>query len=146
MEIETHNLEETYQVAQDFLSKLKNNLDRATIVFLSGDLGAGKTAFTQGLAKTLGVTEEVTSPTFVIQKIYHLPVGQKFNKMIHIDCYRLENDRDWEVLNMDNILTDPTNLVVVEWPEKIDQLSTLEAVKIEFKFIDENTRIIKILP
>ncbi|HEY4483634.1 MAG TPA: tRNA (adenosine(37)-N6)-threonylcarbamoyltransferase complex ATPase subunit type 1 TsaE, partial [Candidatus Paceibacterota bacterium] len=70
----------------------------------------------------------------------------KFNKMIHIDCYRLENDRDWEVLNMDNILTDPTNLVVVEWPEKIDQLLTLEAVKIEFKFIDENTRIIKILP
>ncbi len=145
MEIETHNLIETHKVAQNFLLKLPENFKGATVIFLFGDLGAGKTAFTQGLAKALGVTEELTSPTFVIQKIYHLPQGQKFNNMIHIDCYRLESDRDWTVLNMDNILEDKANLVVIEWPEKIAKLSTIEALKIEFKFINEDTRIIKIL-
>jgi tRNA threonylcarbamoyladenosine biosynthesis protein TsaE len=90
----------------------------ATIVTLSGDLGAGKTTFAQGIAKALGVSEVVTSPTFVIEKIYQLE-NQKFQRLIHIDAYRLKGVHEVEVLGWNELIADPGNLIVVEWPEKV---------------------------
>ena len=77
MKVLSKNLEETNKVAKDFLNKLSPKADSATIVGLFGDLGSGKTTFTQALAKHLNVSEVVTSPTFVIEKIYLLNSGKK---------------------------------------------------------------------
>jgi len=87
MQHNVNNLQEAEKVAQDFALALSPNAEAATVVGLYGDLGAGKTFFTQVVAKTLGVEENIVSPTFVIEKIYEL-VGQKFSHLIHIDAYR----------------------------------------------------------
>lgn len=92
--------------------------DGACIVGLSGHLGAGKTSFTKLLAKELGITETVTSPTFVIMKIYEIPAGtSSFKRLVHIDAYRLEKRNELEALDFERISSDPHNLMIVEWPE-----------------------------
>jgi tRNA threonylcarbamoyladenosine biosynthesis protein TsaE len=93
----------------------------ATIVTLSGDLGAGKTTFVQGIATALGVEERVTSPTFVIVKIYDLH-DQAFRKLIHMDAYRLKGPQHLKVLGWEEMANDPQNLIFIEWPEKIGNL------------------------
>lgn len=103
---------------------------RAVLVALSGDLGAGKTAFTQALAAALGVEDRVTSPTFVLEKIYQLPPeaarragvpehGVFFTRLVHIDAYRLESAAELMPLGFDEIMQSNQNLVVMEWPEKV---------------------------
>ena len=91
----------------------------ATLVTLSGELGAGKTAFTKAVAKTFGVKEVVNSPTFVLEKVYKLPEGRSFKRLVHIDAYRLETGRDLAALGFDELMRDDGNLVFLEWPEKV---------------------------
>ena len=113
--------------------------NRATVVALRGDLGSGKTAFTKALAKELGITETVLSPTFVIMKCYRLHVtGYKF--LFHIDAYRLDSASELRSIGWDDILTDPKNLVVIEWPEKVKGLLPKDTQEIKFRFIDDKTR------
>src|SRR3989344_8238961 len=104
MEIISRSLAETEALALKLLEKLiqVGPRNEATVVGLSGDLGAGKTTFTQAVARALGIRERVTSPTFVIMKIYALPrkwqgfplpksKGNPFcswKRLVHIDCYR----------------------------------------------------------
>jgi len=105
--------------AAAFLKTLAPQADSATLVALSGELGAGKTAFTKAVAKALGVEEVVTSPTFVLEKIYALPEGSAFKRLIHIDAYRLDSGAELAPLGFDELMTDPGNLVFLEWPEKV---------------------------
>lgn len=93
----------------------------AAVLALSGDLGAGKTTFTQVLARALGVTEPVISPTFVIMKGYALEHAD-FDTLIHIDAYRLESPEELAVLGFARILAEPRTLVVLEWPERVREL------------------------
>ncbi len=97
----------------------------ATLVTLSGELGAGKTTFTQAVAKAVGIAEAVTSPTFVLEKIYELPAGQVFERLVHIDAYRLSGGEELSALGFSELMYDPGNLIVLEWPEKVaDTLPT----------------------
>lgn len=114
----------------------------ATVVALSGDLGAGKTTFTQSIGKALGIDETISSPTFVIQKNYDLR-GQRFERLIHIDAYRLKEDKELEVLRWADISRDSGNLILVEWPEKVLSLIPKDAMRIRFD-IDGDARIITI--
>lgn len=114
----------------------------ATIVALSGELGAGKTTFVQGIAAALGVTETVSSPTFVIEKVYTLE-GQPFEHLIHIDAYRLKGAEELRHLGWDEKAADPHNLILVEWPERVQELIPLHAIRIRFDF-DGDGRIITI--
>lgn len=91
----------------------------ATLVTLSGELGAGKTSFTQGIARTLGVTDAVTSPTFVLEKIYMLPENAPFRRFVHIDAYRLKSGAELGTLGFDEIMQDRDTLVCLEWPERV---------------------------
>ncbi|MCB9818860.1 tRNA (adenosine(37)-N6)-threonylcarbamoyltransferase complex ATPase subunit type 1 TsaE [Candidatus Nomurabacteria bacterium] len=93
--------------------------ESASVLALSGDLGAGKTTFTQYLAKELGVSEAITSPTFVIMKKYPLPNDAQFKHLVHIDAYRLESPEELLVLNFNTELHNKDNLVVIEWAEKV---------------------------
>jgi tRNA threonylcarbamoyladenosine biosynthesis protein TsaE len=138
MSILVRNTEELTKVAKDFLATLSPG-NTATVVALSGDLGAGKTAFTKALANLLGIVEIVTSPTFVIEKIYELK-GQSFTYLIHIDAYRIDRSEELRHLGFDQIVSSPENLIVIEWPERVQDIIPKNAKQISFKFIDETTR------
>ena len=123
-----------------FVSSLIPHTIGATIVALSGDLGAGKTTFVQGIARALGVTETVTSPTFVLEKIYPL-VDQSFARLIHIDAYRLNSADELHALGWDDIIADRENLVLVEWPEKVADAIPEYAIRIMIEGSGESREI-----
>ncbi|MCE9541672.1 tRNA (adenosine(37)-N6)-threonylcarbamoyltransferase complex ATPase subunit type 1 TsaE [Candidatus Kaiserbacteria bacterium] len=127
--------------AADFAVRLKRG-KAATVVALSGGLGAGKTAFTQVLARSLGVDETVASPTFVIQKVYQLPDtnGAGFKRLIHIDAHRIDKAHELEVLGWKEIAADPDNVIVVEWPEHAQKLIPADAYRVKIEYIDEFAR------
>lgn len=98
----------------------------ATIIALRGDLGAGKTTFTQSLARELGITDTVQSPTYVLMKSYPLSfknpypgIEGRFDTLVHIDAYRLEKPEEFLALKPEQFLGNPKCLVVVEWPERL---------------------------
>lgn len=139
----TNSEEENLKIAEDFLSKLSTKESSATVVGLYGDLGAGKTTFTKAIAEVFKIDETITSPTFVIEKIYEL-VDQKFSHLIHIDAYRLEIEDELVSLGWKEIISNPKNIIFVEWPEKVSGIMP-EHIKISFKSLEnENSREIDI--
>lgn len=132
------HIEELNKVAEEFLREL-NTEEHAVVVGLSGDLGAGKTAFVKEVAKILGIDMEVTSPTFVIQKNYDIDF-HGFKTLIHIDAYRLESGGEMKPLKFNETLKDGKNLILIEWPEKIASVLPKGMRKIAFETIDETTR------
>ena len=136
----TVDAKELAQDAARFARRITPRQDSATVITLSGDLGAGKTSFAQAFAKALGVEEVVTSPTFVIEKIYRLE-EQRFARLIHIDAYRLDDPHELEPLGFDELLRDPGNLILIEWPEKAGSLVPEYAVKIRFDIVGEKRTI-----
>jgi tRNA threonylcarbamoyladenosine biosynthesis protein TsaE len=134
------SLEDTKNIATSFLQNLKPANKGATVVCLSGDLGAGKTAFIKELGALLGIRkEEITSPTFVIEKIYGI-AHKDFHHLIHIDAYRIEESHELVTLGWNEIVEDKKNLICIEWPDKIKDILPKETCNIEFEFIDESTR------
>lgn len=119
MEWKIESLEELQHVAHEVCGTLTKDAEHATLLTLQGELGAGKTAFTKALANTFGVKEHVTSPTFVIAKQYDL-VDQEFSKLIHIDAYRLEEEESLAPLGFSELLENPENVIVLEWPERVE--------------------------
>ena len=140
MEYISKSLEETDKIALRFYKTIRRQKQKtAFVVGLRGDLGSGKTTFMKSFAKSLGVKEVVTSPTFVILKKY--PISHAvFNTLIHIDAYRLEGGKDMSSLGWSGLLSDPKNLIFIEWPEIISDSMPTHTVYINFKFIDESTR------
>lgn len=112
--------------------KLANNINKNVIIYLNGDLASGKTHFTKGIAKGLGVSSIVSSPTFTILKNY-----QGKMKLHHIDAYRLE-DNLYD-LGFEELVT-PDSVVVVEWPKFLKQFYNYPYIEIDFKHIDDVTR------
>lgn len=109
----------------EYVFRLKEKKDAgASLVLLEGELGAGKTAFTQAVARSLGVKGRVTSPTFVIEKIYALPQGTKhtFKRLVHIDAYRLKSLSDLTALDWEERIADPHALILLEWPERVREV------------------------
>lgn len=136
------NLEETQKIAGDFVKDLSPKENTATVVGLYGDLGAGKTSFTQGVAKAFGITENIVSPTFIIMKFYPILMNG-FDNLIHIDAYRLDKSEELLRLNWQEIISNPKNLVLIEWPEKVSDIMP-EHIKINFSHISEEGREIEI--
>ena len=97
--ITSKSLEDTERIALDFLKNLEPMKDMATVVGLYGNLGSGKTTFVQAIARALGVSENVVSPTFLILKTYKLKNLQTYQLLSHIDAYRLEKSEEIQSKN-----------------------------------------------
>lgn len=115
----------------------------ATVLVLTGDLGAGKTAFTKELSRHLGIAEVITSPTFVIMKSYTIPEHALFKTLVHIDAYRIESDDEMRVLGFEELLHDPTNIICIEWPEKIQSLLPVHKITVTLELNSDGTRTIQ---
>lgn len=147
----TKNLEETYSVASEFVASLNAMVCAgqiragAVVVGLSGDLGSGKTAFVQGVAKSLDIKDKIISPTFVIQKRYPIKNHENFKNLIHIDAYRLEKPEEILRIGWHDLTKEKENIIFVEWPEKIESLLPKGHKKIVFEFIDPERRNLNIV-
>ena len=119
---------------------------RASVIALHGELGAGKTTFVQALAKELGVAGAVQSPTYVLMKKYAVS-HPRFKTLIHIDAYRLTNAQEFAALRPEQFLSDPTALVAIEWPERVEgALPTPDlTVKFSSEAAKEGERYIEVI-
>jgi tRNA threonylcarbamoyladenosine biosynthesis protein TsaE len=116
----------------------------ATVFALQGELGAGKTTFTQGFLKGLGSKKRVTSPTFVLMR-RHSVVNKKIKNIFHIDAYRLKKPEHLAALDLDGILNEPRNIILIEWPEQAKKFLPKNTTWIRFKYgKKENERGISI--
>lgn len=137
--METHSLEEFEQQAAEFAATLLPRESGAVVVTLSGDLGAGKTTFTRAMLRSFGVEERVTSPTFVIEKIYE-PAAGPFRRLVHIDAYRLKDAQDFDVLGWKELIADRGNLIIIEWPEQVGGAIPSNAIRITLRYSGEHER------
>ena len=133
--ITSRSIEDTMELAENIESEKFPGM----IICLNGELGSGKTVFVKGFAKSLGLEETITSPTFNIVKEY--TSGEM--PLYHMDVYRLE-DGDESIGFNDYFNSDGVS--IIEWSELISDILPEERLDIKFKVIDENTRIIKLTP
>lgn len=107
---------------------------------LVGDVGAGKTTFTKGLARGLEITEEITSPTFTISKVYESSRGQK---LVHYDFYRLENPGIM-VEDLFENLQDPQTVTVIEWADTVSEILPANHLRLEILINDDGSRTLNL--
>ena len=119
----------------EYGEKFAATLAAPAVIELIGDVGAGKTTFTRGLAKGLGVQAELSSPSFTISREYR---GEKYT-LVHYDFYRLE-DPGLMAEDLAETIYDPNIITVIEWGQSIKDILPQNHVTIEIKYIDENTR------
>jgi len=134
------SLSDTEKIAETILERAKNiPVDGSCVISLSGNLGAGKTTLTQLMAKKLGITDHVKSPTFLIMETYPISLG-RFHKFIHLDAYRLDDQKELGNLGFADFLKDQENLIVIEWPEKVPMFVPENAIRVNLSFIDKDIR------
>lgn len=136
MIIEINNLEELEKLG----IKLGSLLEKKDIICLNGDLGAGKTTFTQAIGKGLGVTEYITSPTFTIINEY-----QGRLSLYHFDIYRLGDEEELDLLGAQDYFYSE-GVCVIEWANNAENILPKERLDIWIKIIDENRRQFKFIP
>jgi len=143
----TKDARDMQQIATEFVAYIQTlpAQNHALVVALTGDLGAGKTTFMQHVAGVLGITETITSPTFVILKKYLLPqpVGV-FTELVHIDAYRLADEVELEKIRFNDYYNSPHAIVCIEWPEIVPKLIPDNAVKINITHTGGETRMVEI--
>lgn len=133
------SIADTEKFAREILASLKLRPDGATIIGLYGDLGSGKTSFVQQIAKILGVRSLVQSPTFVIIKNYKL-LTTNYKLLTHIDAYRLDGGTDLKKLGWNTLASDPANLILIEWANRVTDILPPDHHKLRFEFVNDTTR------
>jgi tRNA threonylcarbamoyladenosine biosynthesis protein TsaE len=123
----TTNSKQTQKMGEMLAKEITN----ATVVCLVGELGAGKTTFTQGFLKGLSAEGPYTSPTFLIMKQY--------DNVYHFDAYRVDS-KDILSLGWEEIIANPQNIVIIEWADKVRDIIPKRAVWIDFGWVDEEKR------
>ncbi len=156
----THSDEKT----KDFGKKIAPSLRGGDVICLYGELGAGKTTLVKGIAEGLGITEEITSPTFTLMNVYgikttdhslqttanpsHSAVVRSPStvvRLVHIDTYRLKNEQELIGIGVEDYLGQPDTVTIVEWPEKIEGLLKGKRVtKIKLKHREKDERSIRV--
>ena len=141
--IQTKKLGEKF--AKEILSKKSKK--KSFVIGLEGELGGGKTTFIQGFAKGLGIKEKILSTTFIIYKKFKIQnpnaksnPKSKIQNFYHFDCYRIRKPKEILDLGFKEIISNPKNIVVVEWADKIKKIMPKNTLWIKFEFVDEKTR------
>ena len=131
---------DTPEATRASASDLAQTLTPPTVIALYGDLGAGKTLFTQALARALGVTDPVTSPTFTLINEYELPHG---GRLFHVDVYRLNNAVPEAIaLGLEELFDE--GIVVIEWADRIAPLLPDDRIDVHFEHVGDHQRRITI--
>jgi len=115
----------------------------ALVLALEGEMGGGKTTFLQGFAKGLGVKEKILSPTFVILKRFKIK-DLRFKFFYHIDCYRIEKPQEILDLGFQEIISNPKNIVAIEWSDRVRRIIPRDSLIIKFELANKNKRKIKL--
>ena len=117
---------------QTFAAQWAEEIPAGTVIALQGNLGTGKTTFTQGFARGLGIKERVGSPTFKLVSEYQ----GKDKVLFHVDCYRLENPEAFLNIGGENFLTPFEGITLIEWAERIEPLLFDSVIKVKFNRIE----------
>lgn len=135
--------------SMNMLKHIDEPLDKPLVFFLMGELGAGKTQFSKGLAQGLSIKKLVKSPTFTILNEYEYKLGKRQGKFIHVDTWRLEDLKDLETIGLDQYLC-PGNIIAIEWADKFShglekkiKKSGGKIINVVFSHSEENVRNIK---
>ena len=164
MEFITKNTEETRRIGEDLareISGFKSKEKFALVMALEGELGAGKTTFVQGFARGLKLENKITSPTFVLFKIYPirpfeipqdrqaqgrpLRIKSFFRQMIHVDCYRLRDHKDLAAIGFKEEIRNKENIILVEWSDRVQPILPERHIKVHIDHLSENERKITII-
>ncbi len=142
MIIKSKSPKKTKEIAGRLAVKLlvKHDIKHSIVVALEGELGAGKTQFTKGFAKALGVKQSVTSPTFVLMKPYKIKRGTLY----HIDAYRLKDHRDLITLGVGELIKDRANILLIEWSDRVKKILPKKYTKVHIDHLDKTSRKISI--
>lgn len=128
-------LSKTREATEAFAAEYAKTLSRGDVVLLDGNMGAGKTVFAKGVAKGLGIDEEVTSPTYAYMNDYD-------GRLFHYDCYRIESPEQAESLGLADYF-DMGGVCLIEWAQNIAPLLPKTVKRVTIRKIDENTREIE---
>lgn len=113
---------------------------KAFLIGLEGDLGGGKTTFLQGFARGLGIKQRILSPTFVLMKKFKIKPSKFFQHFYHIDCYRIEKPKEILDLGFKKIISNPKNIIAIEWADRIQKILPKNTIILKFKFINKSRR------
>ncbi len=125
---------------EKFAEKLASGFRGGEIVLLSGNLGAGKTVFARGVARALGISREIKSPTFTLSCEYE---GEKL-RLKHIDAYRLKSGEEAEACGLTEDMGAADTVTVIEWPGQIAGVLPRDCVRIEIERVGDSERMIRI--
>jgi tRNA threonylcarbamoyladenosine biosynthesis protein TsaE len=132
-------LQDLENIAKEIVSKIFESEKESLVMYLEGDMGAGKTTLAQNIGKALGVTDHMQSPTFTLMREYEL-FENKYSKLLHIDAYRFEDKKEGHVLKLNE--NKIGNVVIIEWPKNMYAPDADMIISIEK--VDEDTRNIKV--
>lgn len=127
----TYSENQTKKLAQDLAKDFTHG-----VIALSGVLGVGKTTFVQGFAKGLGIKEKIISPTFVLIRQHKIPNSKRV--LYHVDLYRLAGNQIANSLGLEDLMSNLTSVVLIEWAEKVKDLLPKNTIWISFKTLNEN--------
>ncbi|MDR0301173.1 MAG: tRNA (adenosine(37)-N6)-threonylcarbamoyltransferase complex ATPase subunit type 1 TsaE [Treponema sp.] len=146
IEIISNSPQDTFSLGQ----RIASFLTAGTVVALQGELGSGKTYLVKGIAKGLGITETITSPTYTIISEYWSSSEDRSSSgdqssvtLYHIDAYRLDNDEDFENLGGSEIINSG-GISLIEWSERIPKSLPKERITIIFRITGPSSRLIQI--
>jgi len=130
-----------------FAKEVLNSLNGKNVILLFGELGSGKTTFTQGIAEALGIKERITSPTFVLSRIYKIKLDKlgEFDQLTHFDLYRIKTAEEILDLGLKEYLEDTKTLIVIEWPELVDDMIAPEKkLSLKFSYGEDDMRFVEV--
>ena len=137
MKYETRSAQETQQLA----TKIASEIEAGSVILINGELGAGKTTFVKGFIQGLGGKEsEAKSPTFIIMREIDLPKV----KLLHLDLYRLEDEDNNLMMEIEEKINEPNTITIIEWAERMPKLEQYSSMAIDIDYMDLNTRLISI--
>ncbi|GIV10346.1 MAG: hypothetical protein KatS3mg019_2437 [Fimbriimonadales bacterium] len=145
----TEYVSDSPAATEAFAAHWAHSLQPNTVILLKGDLGAGKTTFIRGLARGLGITEPIRSPTFTLIHTYTIqqPAPLKGLPLLHLDLYRIETPEQLRTLGLDEIL-EHGGIVAIEWAERLElgavELATARRYEVVLESSGESSRTIRI--